>query len=384
VAGSAPEPTRRRRLAEVAALFTKLGVIGFGGPAAHIALMREEVVHRRQWIDDAEFVELIGATNLIPGPNSTELAIHLGARRAGWRGLLTAGVCFIGPAVIIVGFLAWLYEHHGTDPRVLDVRYGVLPVVVAIVGVALAGLARTAMTSVLLGVLALAAFALYFTDVPEVLVLVAAGVVAMAWHERHRWRGWRPSLAWLPAGSAAASSAPASRSLWRIFLVFLEIGSVLYGSGYVLLAFLQRELVDHRHWLTTHQLLDAVTVGQITPGPVFTTATFVGWQLHGPAGAAVATLGIFLPSFVFVALLGRIVAWVRRVPAARAFLTGVTAASLGLMAGVLVDLVDAALNDLLTVVAAVVAGAVLLRWRVNSAWLIVAAVALGAAHAALT
>jgi len=372
-------PSPRGALAEVAGLFVKLGVIGFGGPAAHIAVMRDEVVRRRRWIDDAEFLDLVGATNLIPGPNSTELAIHLGHRRAGGRGLVTAGVCFISPAVVIVGFLAWLYQRHGTDPAVVDLRYGILPVIIAIVAHALYGLGRTALTSVFNALVAGGALAGYLLGVHELLLLLGAGTLTALRANRHRLRARPMSLLILPLGTDATS--PTAVSLWRLLLVFLEIGSVLYGSGYVLLAFLQRHLVDERGWLTTQQLLDAVAVGQITPGPVFTTATFVGWQIDGPAGAAVATFGIFAPSFVFVALLGRIVPWMRARPTAKAFLTGLTTASLGLMAGVLVDLTDTAISDVFTIAIAVAALLLLVRTKVNSAWLIAAGVAIGIAHA---
>ena len=373
------DPSRRPSpLGEVVRLFTKLGVLGFGGPAAHIALMREEVVRRRGWVDDREFLELVGATNLLPGPNSTELAVHLGHRRAGARGLLAAGICFIGPTVLIVGAMAWAYEHHGTSPAVLDLRYGVLPVVVAVVAHALAGLGRSALTSPLPAVLAAAAVAGYLAGVHELLVLAAAGGLSIAWHERGRLRGGAQAVALLLAPSLTGAAARrTSASLPELFVVFLQIGSVLYGSGYVLLAFLQQWLVDDRGWLTTDQVLDAVTVGQVTPGPLFTTATFVGWQLQGPAGAAVATLGIFAPAFVFVALLGRIVDWLRSNDTARAFLTGITAASLGLMAGVLVDLTDAAIVDALTVATGVVALGLLVRTRVSPTWLIVGGALLG-------
>lgn len=365
---------------EVAGLFLKLGVIGFGGPAAHIALMRDEVVHRRRWMDDREFLDWVAACNLIPGPNSTELAIHLGARRAGPRGLITAGVCFIAPAVIIVGILAWLYQRHGTDPTVVDFRYGVLPVIIAIVGQALVGLGRSALTTTRNALIAAASFAAFLLDVHELVILAAAGLLAVAWSQ---WRqlgrtgtGTLPSVVLLATGVAG----PGAMSLRRLFLVFLEIGSVLYGSGYVLLAFLQRHLVDDLGWLTSRQLLDAVAVGQVTPGPVFTTATFVGWQIDGLAGAAVATVGIFLPSFLLVAALGRIVPWARRHPAARAFLDGVTAACLGLMAGVVVDLADAAFTDAFTVAVAIAALAVLIRTRINSAWLVAAGLVIGGIH----
>lgn len=368
-------------LGEVARLFAKLGVIGFGGPAAHIAMMRDEVVRRRRWIDDAEFLDLIGATNLIPGPNSTELAIHLGHRRAGGRGLLTAGMCFIAPAVAIVGVLAWLYERFGTDPTVVDLRYGILPVIIGIVAHALYGLGRAALTTPFNVLVALVALAGYLRGVHELVLLFAAGILAALWAGRDRLAPPPLSMVILPfAGETSTAPEQMSVSLWRILVVFLEIGSVLYGSGYVLLAFLQRNLVENLGWLTSRQLLDAVAVGQVTPGPVFSTATFVGWQIDGPAGAAVATLGIFAPSFVLVALLGRIVPWMRARPNARAFLTGVTTASLGLMAGVLVELTGTAIHDALTIALAGAALVTLMRTGLNTAWLVAAGAATGAIH----
>jgi chromate transporter len=364
-------------------VFTKLGVIGFGGPAAHIAMMRDEVVRRRQWMTDGEFLDWVGACNLIPGPNSTEMAIHLGARRAGGRGLVTAGLCFITPAVLIVGTFAWLYRDHGTDPAVIDLRYGVLPVIIAIVAQALVGLGRSALTSPLNAVIAGASFAAFLLDVHELVVLAAAGALAAGWSQRRRLGHGAAVVVWLPLLASTPRGRPPV-SLARLFAVFLEVGSVLYGSGYVLLAFLQRHLVDDLGWLTSRQLLDAVAVGQVTPGPVFTTATFVGWQIDGAAGAAVATVGIFLPSFLLVAALGRIVPWMQARPTARAFLTGVTCASLGLMAGVLVQLGDAAFTDPFTVAVGVAALAVLIRFRINSVWLVAAGLAIGAAHALVT
>lgn len=374
------------RLRELAGLFLKLGTIGFGGPAAHMAMMRDEVVNRRGWEDDDEFLDLVGATNIIPGPNSTELAIHLGARRAGWRGLLVAGLSFIVPAFVIVLALAWLYERYGTDPAAVDLRYGILPVIIAVVGQALWGLGRTAVKSPLLGALAFAATGLYLIGVNELLLLAGAAVVATVWANRHRLRGRAATLLpWVVAlpllGGAPVAADPA---LGRVFLVFLKIGAVLYGSGYVLVAFLERDVVDAYHWITTEQLLDAVAVGQITPGPVFTTATFVGYQIDGFAGALVATVAIFLPSFVFVALLTRIVPWVRRSPWAGAALDGVNVASLGLMAGVTVLLLDDAFPDALAVAIGLAALLVLLRWRVNAAWLVSVGAVIGLARLVMT
>ncbi len=371
---------RPSALGEIARLFVKLGVIGFGGPAAHIALMREEVVRRRRWIDDGEFLDLVGATNLIPGPNSTELAIHIGHRRAGGRGLLTAGVSFIAPAVAIVGFLAWLYERFGTDPTIVDLRYGILPVIIGIIAHALYGLGRVAFTTPFHVLLTLAALAGYLSGVHELVLLVAAGTLTALWSCRDRLGPPPPLLMVVFPLVGDARTHPAPVSLWRILVIFLEVGSVLYGSGYVLPAFLQRNLVDNLGWLTSGELLDAIAVGQVTPGPLFSTATFVGWQIEGPAGAAVATLGIFVPSFILVSLLGRIVPWMRARPSAGAFLTGLTTASLGLMAGVLVKLTDAAIHDGFTLALAGSALALLVRTKLNAVWLVASGAALGAIH----
>lgn len=364
-------------------LFAKLGVIGFGGPAAHVALMREEVVRRRGWLDDTEFLDYVAATNLIPGPNSTELAIHIGQRRGGARGLLVGGVCFIAPAVVIVSALAWLYETHGTDPVVIDLRYGILPVIIAIIAHAVHGLGRAALDSPASVMIAGGAVVAYLVGVHELAILGAAGALTAAWSQRHRVAMGGPGLAAILIPSGVADQAAASQpvSLPRIFFVFLEVGSVLYGSGYVLLAFLQRHLVDGYGWLTSQQLLDAVAVGQVTPGPVFTTATFIGWQLAGPVGAAVATVGIFLPSFAFVALLRRIVPWMRARPAARSFLDGLTAASLGLMAAVAITLADAAIVDVVTGVLAAAALAALIGSRLSPTWLVAVGAGIGIVHA---
>ncbi|MGD9996455.1 MAG: chromate efflux transporter [Ilumatobacteraceae bacterium] len=369
---------RNERVNEVARVFFRLGVVGFGGPAAHIAMMRDEVVRRRGWVSDAEFADLVGATNLIPGPNSTELAIHLGSRRAGARGLLAAGVCFIGPAVAIVSVLAWLYRRYGTEPAAVDLRYGILPVIVAIVAQALVGLARTSLRHPVHVTVAVASAVGFLVGVHELLALVVGGAVVAVWRAGTYLRSNRLHA---PVVVATVLGTVPRVTEWRLFLVFLEVGSVLYGSGYVLLAFLQRRLVDGLGWITTQQLLDAVAVGQITPGPVFTTATFIGWQIDGAVGAAVATVGIFAPSFALVALLGRLVPWMQRRPLAKAFLDGVTAASLGLMAGVLVDLADTALNDVLTITMAAIAAAILVLSRVNSSWLVGAGALVGVIHA---
>ena len=396
-------PPDRTSLGELARLFLRLGTTAFGGPAVHIAMMEDEVVRRRRWLSREEFLDYVGAVNLIPGPNSTELAIHIGFLRAGWPGLLVAGACFILPATLIVGVIAWMYVRYGSLPEAGGILYGVKPVVIAVVAQALWSLGRSAVRSVLLGIIALAAVAAVMLGVNEIIVLAASGVAAMV---ARRARAGGPSVASAPvlvalqadsarAGAssaggslipapltagvagAAAASAAASFGLWPLFLTFLKIGSVLFGSGYVLLAFLQADFVDRLHWLTEQQLLDAVAVGQVTPGPVFTTATFVGYILGGTPGAAVATLGIFLPAFAFVALSGTLVPRIRRSPAAAAVLDGVNVASLALMAVVAAELARAGVVDGLTLALATLSAVLLLRYRVNSAWLVLGGAAVG-------
>jgi chromate transporter len=361
-------------LGEIVRLFLRLGFTAFGGPAAHIAMMHDEVVVRRRWMDEQHFLDLIGATNLIPGPNSTEMAIHVGYERGGWRGLILAGLCFILPAAFIVGVLAWAYVRFGATPAGEALLYGIKPVIIAVVAQALWKLGRTALRGWLLVVVGAAVFALYLFGVNELLLLAAGGLVLLAA------RGVRPGVGLLllvPPGAALWLQAASEVSLNRLFLIFLKVGAVLYGSGYVLLAFLHGDLVQRLGWLTDQQLLDAVAIGQFTPGPVFTTATFVGYVLADVPGAVVATVGIFLPSFVFVAAINRIVPAIRRSPWAAAILDGVNAVALGLMAGVTVQLGRAALVDPLTIVLAAVAALLLFRYRVNSAWLVLGGAAAG-------
>jgi chromate transporter len=367
-------------LAEIARLFLKLGTIGFGGPAAHIALMEDEVVRRRGWLSRERFLDLLGATNLIPGPNSTEMAIHVGHQRAGWRGLVVAGVSFILPAFLIVLGCAWAYMRYGTLPAAEGLLRGVKPVIIAIVLQALWGLGRTATRTRLLAALALVSLAAAAAGVHELAVIFGAGLLAalLAW-ARSPSASRVHGIGILPLGAAAVASSAAAApfSLSSLFLVFLKIGSVLFGSGYVLLAFLRSDLVLRRGWLTEGQLLDAVAVGQITPGPVFTTATFVGYVLGGVGGAVVATVGIFLPAFVFVALSGPLVPRIRRSPVAGAFLDGVNVASIALMALVTAQLARAAIVDAWTAAIAVVAALLLLRFRASPAWLVPVAALLG-------
>lgn len=375
----------RHSLSELAGLFLRLGTTAFGGPAAHIAMMEEEVVRRRQWLTREEFLDLLGATNLIPGPNSTEMAIHIGQRRAGWAGLLVAGGCFILPAALIVSAMAWAYVSYGRLPQAEGLLYGIKPVMIAIVFQALWGLGRTALKTRWLAAVGAMAVLLSFLGVNELVILFGTGLMMAA----SRWlippkSGWGtlalPALGpiW-PGISMGGMMAPAMTSvaLGPLFLIFLKIGSVLYGSGYVLLAFLRADLVDRYQWLSESQLLDAVAVGQFTPGPVFTTATFIGYLLAGMPGAAVATVGIFLPAFFFVAISGPLIPRLRRSPTAGRVLDGVNVASLALMAVVTWHLGGAAIIDWLTLLLAVAAALLLFRFRLNSAWLVAGGAVIG-------
>jgi len=373
--------TRWVELRELALLFLRLGATAFGGPAAHIAMMEDEVVRRRGWMTREEFLDLVGATNLIPGPNSTEMAIHIGHRRAGFPGLMVAGAAFIVPATLIVTAIAWAYVKLGRLPAAEGLLRGVKPVVVAIVLQALVGFGRTAVRTVSLAAVGAAAVLAAALGVHELVVLGAAGIAV--------------GSSRVVRGSASAAATPfltrpvevlplalavavTPFTLGRLFLVFLKIGSVLYGSGYVLLAFLRSELVQRLGWLTESQLIDAVAVGQVTPGPVFTTATFIGYVLGGTAGAAAATAGIFLPAFVFVAVSGPLVPRIRASPVAGAFLDGVNVASLALMGVVSFQLARTAISDVPTAAIALVS-ALLLRYRVSSSWLVAGGAALGLA-----
>jgi len=372
-------------LREVVSVFLRLGVVAFGGPAAHIAMMREELVRRRRWVSDAQFIDLLGITNLIPGPNSTEMAIHLGYLRAGAWGLVLGGVCFIVPAMLIVMALAWAYVRWGGLPVATGVLYGVKPVIIAIVLQAMWGLARTAVRGPLLAGAFVVAAALALAGVHELLVLFGAGgVAALVAPRRRAVAGAVAALAWAtPARVMAAAAVAGGVTLGTMTLVFLKIGAVLYGSGYVLLAFLRADFVERLGWLTDRQLLDAVAVGQVTPGPVFTTATFIGFLLAGWTGAVLATVAIFLPSFVFVAASRPLLPRLRGSRRAAAFLDGVNVAALGLMAAVTWQLGRAAVVDPLTAALALAAAVLLVRTRVNSVWLLAAGGALGLAWRAL-
>jgi chromate transporter len=395
------------RLREAVSLFLKLGCTAFGGPAAHVAMMRQEVVERRRWVSDQRFLDLFAAANLIPGPSSTELAIFLGYVRAGWPALIAAGVLFITPAMLLVLAFAWIYVHFGHLPAVGWLLYGIKPVIIAVILQALYGLGRTAIKGPLLAVAALAVLGLYLLGInrglvaglpsPEhqllygpyllggnvIALLFGGGLAVMVLENRRRFRVGSLAIAApgaaavsLPALASASGAGPAI-TLPLLFLTFLKIGAVVYGSGYVLLAFLQADFVDHLHWLSSQQLIDAVAVGQFTPGPVFTTATFLGYLFAGVPGALLATVAIFLPSFVLVPIVFPLVGLLRRSVWFSAFLDGANACALGLMAAVTLVLARAALVDPVTIALALGALAILLKFRPNSAWLVLGGGVLG-------
>lgn len=381
-------------LVEVLWLFLRLGFTAFGGPAAHIAMMREEVVRKRRWVSSERFVDLMGITNLIPGPSSTELAIYLGYVRAGWPGFLVAGVSFIGPAMLIVLALAWAYVTYGALPQIGWLFYGIQPVVVAIIAHAIWNLGRTVFKGPLAVGLAILVLVCYFLGV-NVLILLFGGaalygllrLLIARWHTKLPVSslvvpllGANLQAIFEPLGSfvrAGAATVAAPISLGLVFLTFLKLGSVVYGSGYTLLAFLRIDLVQNLHWLTDKQLLDAVSVGQFTPGPVFTTATFIGYVIGGWPAALLATLAIFLPSFVLIALIHPVASRLRQATWTATLLDGVNAAALALMTGVLVQLGQHALMDVLTGAVALLAFALLLRFKLNSVWLILAGAVIG-------
>ena len=375
----APARATAGRLRELAILYLRLGTTAFGGPAAHIAMMEDEVVRRRHWLTREEFLDLLGVINLIPGPNSTEMAIQIGYRIAGWPGLLLGGVCFILPAAVLTLALAWLYVHYGTLPQAASVLYGIKAVMIAIVLQAIWNLSRTALKTKLLACIGGLAVVTNAFGVNVLLVLFGAGVATII---------AKRGAAVLKTTSSLAMALPVSGNISNtivgalgtkvpfglvpLFAFFLKVGAVLFGSGYVLLAFLRTDLVVRLQWLTDKQLLDAIAVGQVTPGPVFTTATFIGYLLGRIPGAVVATVGIFLPSFVFIAVIGPLVSRMRKSAVLGAFLDGVNVGALALMLVVTWHLGRAALIDWITVALALASAVALIRFKINSTWLILA------------
>jgi len=391
------DPKKNTRLKELTRIFLKLGIIGFGGPAAHIAMMEEEIVRRRKWITREYFLDLVGATNLIPGPNSTEMAIHIGYIRAGWSGLAVAGISFILPAVLITAAFAWAYVKFGSLPKVIPFFYGIKPAVLAVIFFAIWRLGRTAVKSWRLLVIGLCVTLASLLKINEVAVLLLGAVIGMFWLRLPPRRG-TPLVLEITAGVSAAMGAifhnvriswgtvavmavgfsgPIGFSLLKLGLFFLKVGAVLFGSGYVLVAFLEGGLVNDYGWLSQQQLLDAIAIGQFTPGPVLSAATFIGYVISGVPGAVVSTVAIFLPSFFFVAALNPIVPRLRQSPWASAFLDAANISSVALMLAVIVKLGQTTLTGLPAWLITMAALGVSFRWKVNATWLILGGATVG-------
>lgn len=376
--GLLSEADRKSSLGQLAALFLRLGLTAFGGPAAHIAMMEDEVVNRKRWLDRQRFLDLLGVANLLPGPSSSELAIYIGQSQAGWAGLLLGGACFILPAALLTAMIAWAYTRFGSLPQATGILYGIRPVVVAIIFQALWRLGQTALKTKVLMIIAVGAAAASLAGLGPVWVLLCCGTVVLAKRSVQRLRSLPAVFGFVPTAAIITHW-----SLGNLFLIFLKIGAVVFGSGYVLLAFLRADLVDRLHWLTEKQLLDAVAVGQITPGPVFSTATFIGYILAGGRGAFLATVAIFLPAFFLVAFTGPLLPRLRKSKSVSALLDGVNAGSLGLMLAVVLFLARAAIFDLATALTAIGSAVLLLRFKVNATWVILAGAVFGIIYSGL-
>lgn len=353
-------------------MFLKLGVIGFGGPAVHIAMMHEEVVKKREWMSEQHFLDLVGTTNLIPGPNSTEMTMHIGHERAGWKGLLVAGCCFIIPAVIITGIFAWLYQRYGQLPQVQPFIYGIKPAIIAVVVSLMIGLGKKAIKNVELGIIGVLAAVAVLTGMNEIYVLFGAGLLGVVLHlirtQGINKKSFSPFV---------LLQVPMNMPGLKLFWIFLKIGSILYGSGYVLFAFLDAELVK-KGLLTKQQLIDAIAVGQFTPGPVFSSATFIGWQISGVTGAIAATIGIFLPSFLFVALLNPLMPRLRKSKLMSVFLDTVNIVSVAIILSVIITIARATLLDWRTIVIAIISFGVTFYFKkLNTAFIILGSALLG-------
>lgn len=369
------------RLKEIAFLFLKLGLIAFGGPAAHISMLEEEVVRKRQWMSRQHFLDLVGATNLIPGPNSTEMTMHCGHERAGWKGLFVAGTCFIIPAVVLTGLLAYLYVEYGTIPAIEPFLYGIKPAVLAIILSAIYKLGKKALKNWQLGLIGAAVILASLLGVNEITAILAAGLLGIFWYGLSRANAGtlnnQPLIPLLFSGGAAAALGT-TISNTKLFLVFLKVGAVLFGSGYVLVAYLDAELVEKLEWLSRPQLLDAIAMGQFTPGPVLSTATFIGYQINGVYGAIAATLGIFLPSFFFVLLLNPVVPKLRKSALAAAFLDAVNIGAVGVMIGVTIRLGEEVLTDWRAWFIALLSIAISFSWKkASSLYIVVGGAVLG-------
>ena len=378
-----PKTNPKTKLWDLAVVFTKLGAIAFGGPAAHIAAIELEVVQHRQWVSREKLLDLLSISNLIPGPNSTELVIHVGLEQAGWQGAIVAGASFIMPAMLLVWGLAIAYVEYQTIPAVGWLLYGVKPVIIAIIIQALWKLGRSALKNAATWSAGILVLGLYFLKINEIALMLGTGLVVTCVLNLNLLLNFLkkpnslPSV-FLPLSIGAIATETIPKTWIAVFLSFLKIGSVLYGGGYVLLAFVQQEFVDRTHWLTSQQLLDAVAIGQFTPGPLFTTATFIGYLVAGNAGAIAGTVGIFLPAFILVPAINPFVANLRKSPWTGGFLDGVNAASIGLMAAVAWELGRGTLTDIWTIILAIASLIILLKFpKFNSAWLIVAGAAIG-------
>ncbi|MDX2255732.1 MAG: chromate transporter [Pseudanabaenaceae cyanobacterium bins.39] len=379
-------------LPEIVLVFAKLGAIAFGGPAAHVAQIEQEVVQRRQWINRERLLDLLSIANLIPGPNSTELTIHIGLEQRGWRGAIAAGVSFILPAMVIVWTLAAIYSHYRTIPAFNWLLNGIKPVIIAIITTSIWKLGKAACKNRLTAIAGIIVLSFYFLSINEIVLMLGAGV-AVSLLENIKNISKKQNLMSLISPLAplnvftdmgnfhlAAMAVASTPKTWTaVFLSFLKIGSVLYGGGYVLLAFIQQDFVERNQWLTPQELLDAIAIGQFTPGPVLTTATFIGYLVAGHLGAIAGTIGIFLPAFIFVPLVNPLVSKLRQSPWTSGFLNGVNAASVGLMLAVTVDLGRSTLINITNILIAIASLAILIKFpKVNSLWLVLAGAAIGA------
>lgn len=364
-----------KSLSDIARLFLKLGFIGFGGPAVHISMMEEEVVRKRAWMTHQHFLDLVGATSLIPGPNSTEMTMHIGHERAGWKGLVLAGCCFIIPAVLITSCFAWAYQRYGQVPQVQPFIYGIKPAIISVIFVTMITLGRKALKSIQLGVIGLLSGVAVLLGLNEILVLFGAGAIGILIYSMQYFRN--STYGMIPFTLLQINNTAVDTTSLKVFLAFLKVGSILYGSGYVLFAFLDAELVA-KGLLTKQQLIDAIAVGQFTPGPVFSSATFIGWQMDGMSGAVAATVGIFLPSFLFVALLNPIIPKLRQSKIMGAFLDTVNISSIAIILSVIIEMSRETLLDWRTILIALIGFFVTFYFKnINTAFIVIGGAALG-------
>ncbi|CAD0002317.1 chromate efflux transporter [Flavobacterium salmonis] len=360
----------KENLKEIAKLFLKLGIIGFGGPAVHIAMMQDEVVVKKKWLTQQHFLDLIGATNLIPGPNSTEMAIHIGQEKAGWKGLIVAGICFIFPAVIITGFFAWLYKEYGQIPEVEPFLYGIKPAIIAVILSAVFPLAKQSLKTIPLGIIGGVVLLLSLLNYNELFLMFGAGIMALIMYYLKQ-NPNKSINAFIPLTLFQVSTHNLiTASNLNLFLIFLKIGAILYGSGYVLFAFLDAELVS-TGLLSRTQLMDAIAVGQFTPGPVFSSVTFIGYQINGFSGAVLSTIAIFLPSFFFVALLNPLVKKMRNSAAFSVFLDAVNAASIAMIVSICLEMGKETITDWRTILITLLSIVILFNYKkINSAFIV--------------